>query len=398
MVNRWSIQTRYLVLIIILLLVAMLLYYARPLFSPLIVAALLAYVLDPAVGLLVRKIGMPRKAAVPLVYVIFMLVLAGIPAITAPVVLAQIDEIRIEINSLREGLDDLIAQARLWGLPLLPASTQGDTQDFFTLLYDPQRVFGVLLAATENIAWILITMVTTFYFLLDGARLQKWFINLAPDPYKVDLFRLQTQVKSIWQAYLRGQLLLMFTIGALTWLMAMAVGLRGALLIGLIAGALDVIPSLGPAVAMIIAAITAYVEGSTILPMSRLWFTLLVVGLFLGIQAFENVWLRPRVLSHSLRLHPAVVFVAIVGALALAGVVAALIVVPLISSGEVVGRYIFRRIWGLDPWPDYHDTEETAESEGVEEATQALPPGVPTPYADKGALPTGDDKPVDLAS
>jgi predicted PurR-regulated permease PerM len=103
---------------------------------------------------------------------------------------------------------------------------------------------------------------------------------------------------------------------------------------------------------MIAAALVAFVLGSTILPLSPFWFTLLVVGLFIAIQAFENIWLRPRIFSHRLRLHPAVVVVAIVGALALAGVVAALVIVPLISSLEVLGRYVYRRILGVDPWYD----------------------------------------------
>jgi predicted PurR-regulated permease PerM len=352
MENRWSIQTRYLVLVILLLLLGLLIHFVRPLFAPLIVAALLAYVLDPAVSFLTRKTGMPRRAAVPIVYVLLLLFLASLPAIATPVIIAQIDDIQAELVSLQDTLGDTLTRVNTWGIPLLPSAQEGEILDLFSLLFDPQRIFGVLLSATENVVWILITMVATFYLLMDGERLRDWSFTLAPDPYKEDLVRLHGSIKTIWSAYLRGQLLLMLIIGVLTWLMAMAVGLRGSLLIGILAGALDVIPSLGPVVAMVIAGVVAYLEGSTILPLSRFWFTLLVVGLFTGIQAFENVYLRPRILSQSLRLHPALVFVAIVGALYLAGVVMALIIVPLISSIEIVCRYLFRRILGLDPWED----------------------------------------------
>jgi predicted PurR-regulated permease PerM len=282
--------------------------------------------------------------------------LAGVPATVAPVMLSQIDEIRSELDSLEASLSELITHANLLGIPLLP--TMGEEQDFFTILYEPQRIFGVLLAATENLAWILIILVTTFYFMLDGERLRNWVYKQVPQDYQYDLRRLHRSLQEIWQAYLRGQLLLMFTIGLMTWIMGMAVGLRGSLLIGILAGALDVIPSLGPAVAMVIAGVVAYFEGSTFLPLSRVWFTVLVVGLFMGIQVVENVWLRPRIFSKSLRLHPAVVFVAIVGALALAGVVAALVVVPLISSVRVLARFLLRKVMGENPW--------------AEEETQAL--------------------------
>lgn len=350
MVKQWSIQTRYLVLVIMLLMLAALVYYARALIGPLVIAALLAYVLEPSVTLLVRQTRLSRRVSVVIVYVSFLILLAAVPATLAPVLLTQIDDIRVELASLEAGMNEMLSHANLLGIPLLPNVQEGEIQDFFSILYEPQRILGVLMAATENLAWILIIFVSTFYFLLDGDRLQTWVFNLLPSPYDVDIRHLHDQIQYIWQAYLRGQILLMLIIGLLTWFMGIAVGLRGALLLGIVAGALDVIPSLGPAVAMMIAAVVAFFEGSSYLPISRLWFTVLVVGLFLGIQAFENVWLRPRILSERLRLHPAVVFVAIVGALALAGVVAALVVVPVISSAQIISRYLLHRILDKDPW------------------------------------------------
>jgi predicted PurR-regulated permease PerM len=365
MVKQWSVQTRYLVLIILLLLLAVLIYFARALISPLVVAALLAYVLEPGVSLLVRQTRLSRRASVVFTYLSFLILLISVPAILAPVMLAQIDDIRMELANIETTLNELLTRANLLGIPLLPNMEEGEIQDFFSILYEPERIFGILLAATENLAWILIIFVTTFYFLLDGDRLRDWTFNLFPAPYDDDVRRLHDQIRNIWQAYLRGQLLLMFIIGLLTWFMGVAVGLRGALLIGIVAGALDVIPSLGPAVAMLIAAVVAFFEGSSYLPISRLWFSLLVVGLFIGIQAFENVWLRPRILSERLRLHPAVVFVAIVGALSLAGVVAALVIVPLISTVQILSRYLLRRVFGLEPWLEPEPESPTRAPESI---------------------------------
>jgi predicted PurR-regulated permease PerM len=328
-----------------------LLYYARALISPLVIAALIAYILEPAVAFLVNKARIRRKFAAPIVYAFFLVLLASIPAVLTPIIFTQMDEIRAELGKIEHSLEELLIQVNLLGIPFFPDVQQGEIQDIFATLFNPQRVFGVLRAATENLAWILIIFVVTFYFLLDSERLYAWFISITPRSYQSDVSRLMQEIKLIWQSFLRGQLLLMLTVGVLTWIMGMIVGLPGALFIGLLAGALDVIPSLGPMVAMIIAGIVAYIEGPTYLPISRFWFVLLVVGLFTAIQVFENVWLRPRILSTRLRLHPALVFVAIIGALALAGVVAALVVVPIISSGALLGRYIFRKILGEEPWP-----------------------------------------------
>jgi predicted PurR-regulated permease PerM len=345
--KAWNLQTRYIMLVIFLLITAAIVYYTRALIAPIMVAALLAYVLDPAVEFFMKRTRQSRRLVVPLVYAAFLIFLAAIPAIFAPIVYAQLDAIQLEIINLQDSIEIFLVQSNLARFIQID-----ELSEMFSFLYNPAQIFGVLLAATENLAWILIIAVTTFYILLDWDRLRTFLLNLPPEPYKADVLILYTRLKGIWQAYLRGQLLLMSIIGALTWLVGSLVGLPDALLIGLISGALDVIPSLGPIVALVIATLVALFQGSHYLALSNFWFALLVFSLFFMIQVLENIWLRPRILSQSLRLHPALVFVAIVGALALAGVVAALVIVPLIKSSEVVGGYLMRRILGLEPWPE----------------------------------------------
>lgn len=345
--KAWNLQTRYIVLVIVLLITAVLLYLLRPLLAPLMVAILLAYVLDPIVDIFLRRFGLSRRLVVPLVFATFMILLAAIPAIYTPVIYAQLDSIREEVIHFQETVDDFLIRTNLTGI-----IQADDVGDFFSFLYNPQRIFGVVLAATENLAWILITFVSAFYILLDWERLRAFVLESPPEPYRQDIQIIYEKIKWIWQAYLRGQLVLMTTVGILSWLAGSLVGLPDALLIGIIAGALDVVPSLGPFVAMVIATLVAFLQGSNYLNISNIWFAVLILGLFATIQFFENIWLRPRVLSQRVQLHPALVFVAIVGSLALAGVIAALVIVPVIKTSEVLAGYLLRRILGLNPWPE----------------------------------------------
>jgi predicted PurR-regulated permease PerM len=64
----------------------------------------------------------------------------------------------------------------------------------------------------------------------------------------------------------------------------------------------------------------------------------IVTAVYLTIQVIENIWWRPRVMAQSLKIHPAVVFIAVMGALTLIGPLAALIIVPTIGSISVIGR------------------------------------------------------------
>jgi predicted PurR-regulated permease PerM len=106
---------------------------------------------------------------------------------------------------------------------------------------------------------------------------------------------------------------------------------------------------------MLIAAAVAWVAGSAFYTLSNAWIALLVVMLFGLIQAVENIWLRPRVIGQWVHLHPAIVFVAVMGSLALAGVLVTLIIIPVLSSAGVIGRYVYCKILDIDPWAEINE-------------------------------------------
>jgi predicted PurR-regulated permease PerM len=251
-----------------------------------------------------------------------------------------------------------------------------ELQELSSQLLKPERVFKVVKAATTNLAWILVILVTTYYLLRDWERLREWLIRLAPEAYQPDLWRLHKEIQGVWQAYLRGQLLLMLFVGILTSLSSAAVGLPNAVAIGLLAGTLELIPSLGPTATTVVAAVVAWFEGSAYLPLSNAWFTVVVVVLYTLIQLVENVWAHPHIMGRSLRLHPGLVFVAVMGALTLSGILAALVIVPLLGSAGVVGHYVRRRMLGLEPWPEPVDSPSVVKLSGSQSSPALLHPAI----------------------
>jgi predicted PurR-regulated permease PerM len=347
----WSRTTRYLVLIIVLTGLTWLLFAVRALIGPLVIAALLAYVLNPAVTLITSRTKLSHNLSASLVYLLFLAILVAVLVIFVPVVIQQAKSLSLELQGIKVQLEDaLTGPVTFLGFDLSLDQLLAELQEISSPLLKPERVLRVLKATTTNLAWILVILVTTYYLLRDWERLREWLIRLAPEAYQPDVRRLHKDIQGVWQAYLRGQLLLMLVVGVLTGLGSAAVGLPGAVALGLLAGALDLIPSLGPTVAMMMAAIVAWFEGSAYLPLSNAWFTVVVAVLYTLVQLVENIWLQPRIMGRSLRLHPGLVFVAVVGALALGGTLVALIIAPLLGSAGVVGRYVRCRMLGIEPW------------------------------------------------
>ncbi len=331
--------------LIALIVTAGFLYLIRNLFPPLLIAALLAYVLRPIVDLLHKRLKISHKAAVALVYGLFLTLSIATPVVLAPFVYQQVGEFSLDLDALESQIgDDLGGMLEQIGIDIELNTLLSDLNDSLDTLLLPERVFRLMGRTSANLAWALIALVTGYYLLLDWERLRDWIISLAPPDSQKEIRELYLEIATIWQSYLRGQLLLMLVIGVSSALASLAIGLPGALVIGLLAGLLDAVPSLGPAVAMGVATLIAWITGSTYLPLSPTLFAMLTLAVFGLIQLAENIYFRPRIMKYALKLHPALVIVGIVGSLTLAGILVTLIIIPLISSSMAVARFVYARV------------------------------------------------------
>jgi predicted PurR-regulated permease PerM len=320
-----------------------LLYTFRGVVAPLVIAALLAYLLSPLVAVIVRLTKWDRNLVVFIVYFIMVAGLVALFVLYLPVVIAQAKYISLEFYRLISKLDSVKVELEgSFGIysPYGMQEITGFIEQEAALLFHPEQMYRLVSAVSNNAIWVLVVFVASYYFLKDGANLYTWLFEYVPPRYQADAGRLLLEIKNIWQSYLRGQLVVMLVVGVLSGLSAWVLGLRGALFLGFLAGTLDIIPSVGPAVATGVAAFAAWTLGTNVLPISNEWFMIVVVVIFTTIQLIENILLVPQVMKHHLKLHPGLVFVMVVSSLAFVGVLMALIIVPLLASIFVILRYL----------------------------------------------------------
>jgi predicted PurR-regulated permease PerM len=227
---------------------------------------------------------------------------------------------------------------------------EADISELVSSFIRADIIVELLQTSTTNLGWILVVLVATYYLLQDWAKLRDWLFSWAPEPFESDFRRLYAEIKLVWNRYFRGQLRLSIIVGLLTGAGSLILGLPGALLFGVFSAIFDVLLSVGPAIIMAIATVVALLAGSNTLEISNTLFAVLILAFYLAVQGIENIWLRPRIMSSSVRIHPAIIFIAIVGSLSLAGVLTALIIVPVLGSIAVVSRYTYFKLFKLDPW------------------------------------------------
>lgn len=355
MKESWSLPFRYVIGIISLILFIALLVYARDAVTNLAIAAFVAYLINPAVTYLMTRTHMGRVAAVNLVYFSSVILLIGLPATILPIFADEaqfvIEDILNLANQLRQTLSGpirvggLVFHLEEWGQAIFEVQNAA-------LSPIPEQALKLLETTSVGVLWFLVILVSVHLFLSKWPIMRDWLINLAPPADRPEILELYNRIKRVWMAYLRGQIVLMLIVGVVFTVAWLILGIPGALVLGVIAGLFTLVPDVGPFLAMVLAAGVALLEGSTWIPLSNFWVTGIVIIVYLVLINLKNFFLRPYIMGRSVHMNEALVFVAIIIATILKGILGALLVVPLLASVVVIGGYIQRRVLGLPPFAD----------------------------------------------
>jgi predicted PurR-regulated permease PerM len=354
--NQWSISLRYLVLGIGIVLFLVLLWYIRSVIEPLIIAAFIAYLINPAVNFLVDRRRMSRTVSVNLVYFITLALLIGTPATVTSLLFDEFTQLVRDILNQFDYLVALLSKPlAIPGIPisfgLLAERLAQFRSTFLTSL--PDQALMSLGKTSLGALWVIVILVAIYYFLAEWPRLREGFIGSFPEKYAPELTELYLRVRKIWMNYLRGQLLLMLVVGVAFTIAWTIIGIPGATVLGIIAGFLTLIPDVGPFLAVMLAIGVALVEGSnwSWMPSNHLFVALIALAVYFLLISIKNFWVRPVIMGRSVHMHEALVLVSILLATVLWGILGALIIVPVLASLFVIVDYLRRRVLGLPPFP-----------------------------------------------
>jgi predicted PurR-regulated permease PerM len=356
-----------------LVLVAILAYEMRPLIAPLILAGLLAYTLNLAVRFLNRQTPLSRKWAVNLVYFVLVAIIIATPSTLVPIVVSQWQTLSAQLQAAGQQIQEFIES------PLVIAGREFPLDQLFTDLTTMTTDFGsafegalaVVETTSLNLLRLVIIIVVGYYLLMDWHGLKRWLLGLLPEVERDDASRLVSEIDGVWRAYMQGTLALMLIMAIVFIVVGFAIGLPGAVAVGIITGILSMIPEIGPWIAGAIAVLIAYFAGSNHLPISNVWFAVIVAGIYLVMTQVKSIWLRPQVMRRFMHMNTGLVFLAIIAAALLQGILAALIVLPILATIGLTGRYVRARLLNLDPWPE--DAKSFAPDESAPAPTAVDP-------------------------
>jgi putative permease len=353
--GEWSLPVRYAVLALVFLIFAMMLWYVRSILEPLVIAAFIAYLINPAVNLLTARTRLSRKASVNLVYFITLAVFIGTPATLAPLFFDEFTQVITDvINLFNQVIIWLEKPKVLPGIPVDFGQLANRLIQFRSAFLSslPDQALQLLGKTSVGALWVVVILVAVYYFLAEWPHLRNDFIDSFPEKYRAELNELYQRVRSIWMGYLRGQLLLMAIVTVVFAIAWTLIGIPGALVLGVIAGFLTLIPDIGPFLAAMLAVGVALLEGSNWWTNLPHWLVAgIVAAAYLVLISIKNFWVRPVIMGRSVHMNEALVFISILLATVLWGILGALLIVPGLASLAVIVDYLRRRILGMPPFP-----------------------------------------------
>lgn len=310
-------------------------YLAWNVLTWILIAMLLAAALNPAVEAFERR-GMRRGWAATLVFFLALLVVTGLGFLVIPPVVAQVTDF---VNAVPDFIDDITAGRG----PLGFLQDEYQIVDRIREAIEKEGAAGVLglsepvLDIVRSVVTAVVGVITivflTYFMLLEGPRTIAGILGLLPESTRPRYERVGREIYRTISGYVTGNLLISLIAGTLAAIVLFAVGSAYAVALGLLVAVLDLIPLAGATLAAIIVSTVIFIETD--------WVRcLIVIGFFIAYQQFENHVLQPLVYGRTVQLSPLAVLCAVLIGAQLAGILGALLAIPIAGSLIAVVREI----------------------------------------------------------
>jgi predicted PurR-regulated permease PerM len=340
-----------------------------------LMAAVLAYILNP----LVRRLEQLRVPRVPAVVGVFAALTLGV--VTALLVLiipavGQVQSLIQDPSAMVERINGLVARAR--ELPYvgeriaeidqkaITGFVQSNAPSAGQVLQGATGFIGGVFGVFGTVLNLVLMLIVSIYLLLDRERITRAVLGVMPETVRDHAVELFHAVERTLIRYLKGQLTLCAIMGIIGWAIAFFVIGQYSLVIGLWVGLTEIIPVLGAFLGAVPAVLIALFVGG-------FYKALIVAGLFLVAQQVEGNYLVPRIQGGSVGVHPLWVLFATLAGTALYGIVGAIFAVPIVAIVAATLRYLRSTLifeqWGKPPLVP-------ATEEGMEPPTATPSPSV----------------------
>ena len=351
----------------LVLVAAALFVAARDVVLLVFLAILLGAALEPLVASIRGWTGLGRGLSILFVYAVFLAAVVSIAVFIVPAAIVQLGAALAKLPAFLE-------QVRAWGAHLRPGALGDGISSLIdaveapfatTAPPDPRSVVNASILVGQVAAALITLLFLVFFWLTERPRLQRYALAFMPAARRSGIRDAWNEVEARLGLWARGQLVLMTTIGIATGIAYSLLGLPGALLLGLIAALMEIIPIVGP----LLGAIPALLIATTISTQT----VALTLGIYLLLQLIEGNVLVPLIMRNSVGLSPFLVLVSLLVGGTVGGPLGAIVSVPVVAGITVVLERLQDRKTPVPIDPAGAETPDEETRAELEETSPASP-------------------------
>jgi predicted PurR-regulated permease PerM len=305
------------------------LYYIKDVIFIILIAVLLALIMEPAVDKMQKESKIPRVFGAGILFLSVFIVLGMIIYTVVPIIAKEIGQLAINLPQYinRFNIEYLATSQQNFGI--LSSNFQDLSNGVSTSLATATSSFLTgAIGFFGGILSVILVLVIAFYLVIEDNGIEKFVRASAPENLQPQFLRIVRKIENKMGRWFIGQITLGIIVGLLSFIGLSIIGVPYALALALIAGVFELIPYIGPTLSAIPALLIAF----TISPSAMAF----VFILYFFIQEFENHLIVPKVMEKSVGLHPVItIFAALIGG-QLAGIPGIILAVPVATIISII--------------------------------------------------------------
>ncbi len=360
----WSSQLKIVIGMMIGAVLLAFTFYFRSIIGPLLMTFILTYLLYPVIRSFSRLTHISWQWSANLIFLILLAILVSLFTVAGVALVQQVQSLIVTIENFSgqvpEIIQQLSSQTFMFGnfqinpSQLVNLNTLGND-----LLNTLQSLIGragdvvspIASGAASTLGWAFFVLLVSYFVLVDAGELPKAMANIQVPGYNSDIQRIVKELGRIWNAFLRGQVIIVSIVIIAYSVMLNIVGVRYAFGLAVLAGLARFVPLAGPLTTNTVTFLVAFLQDGNLYHMDSLPYAVMVIIFMLLMdQIFDNL-ISPRIIGQSLGVHPAGVLIAAIVATNLIGFVGLLLAAPVLATFQLLGKYVIRKMLDLDPWP-----------------------------------------------
>ena len=360
---KWGSTTKLVIGLTVVAVAVALLIYFKGIIGPILLAFIVSFLLHPIIAWVSRTTKMSWRITVNLLYLLLIVSLVALITIAGLVIVQQTQSLVTFVDGFVKNLPSMVSSLQTKSYMIGPFRLDLSHLDLQNLanqvLGVVQPILGragnlvgkVATSAAATAGWGLFVLLVSYFLLSESSQLREDLVFIQVPGYSADFLQLARRLANIWDAFLRGQLIISLLVVITYSILLSILGIRLTLAIALMAGLARFIPWLGPFVTWTVTAIIAYLQSSNYFGLEPFYYAVLVVAVCMLLDQIFDQLVVPRVMGQTLGLHPAAVLIAAIIATNLIGIIGLVLAAPVLATITLLGRYISRKMFDLDPWP-----------------------------------------------